>query len=129
MYNIEISSRTLHFLHPAGTSRGVYTTRKSFYLTLSDSERPGTAGTGECAALPDLSCDAMPDRQYEQKLRTFCDGFCRTGRIDTDAMRPYPSMLFGLETAKAQLEAKGSINFFNTPFGRGEEGITTDWLV
>ncbi len=129
MYNIEISSRTLHFLHPAGTSRGVYTTRKSFYLTLSDSERPGTAGTGECATLPDLSCDAMPDRQYEQKLRAFCDGFCRTGRIDTDAMRPYPSMLFGLETAKAQLEAKGSINFFNTPFGRGEEGITINGLV
>ena len=38
-------------------------------------------------------------------------------------------MLFGLETAKAQLDAKGSINFFNTAFGRGEEGITINGLV
>lgn len=38
-------------------------------------------------------------------------------------------MLFGLETAKTQLDAKGSINFFNTAFGRGEEGITINGLV
>ena len=38
-------------------------------------------------------------------------------------------MLFGLETAKAQLDAKGSINLFNTSFGRGEEGITINGLV
>ncbi len=129
MYNINISSRTLHFLLPAGTSRGVYTKRKSYYVTLSDTTLPGIKGIGECATLPDLSCDAMPDEEYELKLQGFCDDFCRTGIIDTDAMRPYPSMTFGLETAKAQLDAKGSINIFNTPFGRGEEGITINGLV
>ena len=129
MYKINISSRTLHFLRPAGTSRGVYTTRKSYYVTLSDTNQPDVVGIGECATLPDLSCDAMSDEEYEQKLRSFCDDFCRTGIIDLDAMRPYPSMLFGLETAKAQLDAKGSINFFNTAFGRGEEGITINGLV
>ena len=129
MYKINISSRTLHFLLPAGTSRGVYTTRKSYYVTLSDTNQPDVVGIGECATLPDLSCDAMTDEEYEQKLRSFCDDFCHTGVIDIDAMRPYPSMLFGLETAKAQLDAKGSINFFNTAFGRGEEGITINGLV
>ena len=129
MYNINISSRTLHFLRPAGTSRGVYTTRKSYYVTLSDTNQPDVVGIGECATLPDLSCDAMPDEDYEQRLHGFCDVFCRTGVIDFEAMRPYPSMLFGLETAKAQLDVKGSINFFNTAFGRGEEGITINGLV
>ena len=129
MYKINISSRTLHFLRPAGTSRGVYTTRKSYYVTLSDTNQPDVVGIGECATLPDLSCDAMSNEEYEQKLRGFCDDFCRTGIIDIDTMRPYPSMLFGLETAKAQLDAKGSINFFNTAFGRGEEGITINGLV
>ena len=75
MYKINISSRTLHFLRPAGTSRGVYTTRKSYYVTLSDTNQPDVVGIGECATLPDLSCDAMPDEEYEQKLRSFCDDF------------------------------------------------------
>ena len=129
MYKINISSRTLHFLRPAGTSRGIYTTRKSYYVTLSDTNQPDIVGIGECATLPNLSCDAMTDEEYEQKLHSFCDDFCHTGVIDIAAMRPYPSMLFGLETAKAQLDAKGSINFFNTAFGRGEEGITINGLV
>ena len=129
MYKINISSRTLHFLLPAGTSRGIYTTRKSYYVTLSDTNQLDVVGIGECATLPDLSCDVMTDEEYEQKLRSFCDDFCHTGVIDINAMRPYPSMLFGLETAKAQLDAKGSINFFNTAFGRGEEGITINGLV
>ena len=119
----------MHFLQPAGTSRGVYNTRLSFYLKLTSDEQPDVVGVGECATLPDLSCDAMPPNEYERKLRTFCDEYERTGVIDYEAMRAYPSMLFGLETAVAQFNAKGSLNFFNTPFGRGEEGIPINGLV
>ena len=67
MYKIEISERTLHFKQPAGTSRGVYTTRHSYYLTLTSDEMPGIEGVGECATLPDLSCDAKPE--YAVTLR------------------------------------------------------------
>ena len=129
MRKITITSKLLHFLQPAGTSRGVYNTRLSFYLKLTSDEQPDVVGVGECATLPDLSCDAMPPNEYERKLRTFCDEYERTGVIDYEAMRAYPSMLFGLETAVAQFNAKGSLNFFNTPFGRGEEGIPINGLV
>ena len=129
MRKITITSKLLHFLQPAGTSRGVYNTRLSFYLKLTSDEQPDVVGVGECATLPDLSCDAMPPNDYERKLRTFCDEYERTGVIDYEAMRTYPSMLFGLETAVAQFNAKGSLNFFNTPFGRGEEGIPINGLV
>ena len=129
MRKITITSKLLHFLQPAGTSRGVYNTRLSFYLKLTSDEQPNVVGVGECATLPDLSCDAMPPNDYERKLRTFCDEYERTGVIDYEAMRPYPSMLFGLETAVAQFNAKGSLNFFDTPFGRGEEGIPINGLV
>ncbi|PIN28033.1 o-succinylbenzoate synthase [Prevotella intermedia] len=129
MRKITITSKLLHFLQPAGTSRGVYNTRLSFYLKLTSDEQPNVVGVGECATLPDLSCDAMPPNDYERKLRTFCDEYERTGVIDYEAMRAYPSMLFGLETAVAQLNAKGSLNFFDTPFGRGEEGIPINGLV
>ena len=129
MRKITITSKLLHFLQPAGTSRGVYNTRLSFYLKLTSDEQPDVVGMGECATLPDLSCDAMPPNEYERKLRTFCDEYESTGVIDYEAMRAYPSMLFGLETAVAQFNAKGSLNFFDTPFGRGEEGIPINGLV
>lgn len=129
MYQVKLSSRTLHFIQPAGTSRGVYTTRQSYYVTLSDDNVPGIVGIGECATLPDLSCDAMPPKEYERILKGFCDDLCQSGKIDKEAMRPYPSMLFGLETAKRQLDNGGRIDLFNTPFGRGEEGITINGLI
>ena len=40
-------------------------------------------GLGECAPLPDLSCDARPD--YSEVLRRFCDQVEATGQIDYEA--------------------------------------------
>ena len=158
MYKIEISERTLHFKQPAGTSRGVYTTRHSYYLTLTSDEMPGVEGVGECATLPDLSCDAKPE--YEMTLRQVCQMVEQMGRIPYDMIRAYPSITFGLETAFASffdaakkfleivpaegasssemLKQKGVFvpagmenltDLFDSPFGRGEEGITINGLV
>ena len=159
MYKIDISERTLHFKQPAGTSRGVYTTRHSYYLTLTSDEMPGVEGVGECATLPDLSCDAKPE--YEMTLRQVCQMVEQMGRIPYDMIRAYPSITFGLETAFASffdaakkfleivpaegassssemLKQKGGsvpagmenlTDLFDSPFGRGEEGITINGLV
>ncbi len=123
---ITVSERTFHFKQPAQTSRGVYTERKSWIVTVTD----GTSvGVGECAPLPDLSCDARPD--YAEVLRSFCHQVERTGAIDFEAMRDYPSMLFGLETAlaTARLSPPHTSNLFDTPFARGEQGIPINGLV
>ena len=117
-----IEERVLHFKQPAGTSRGVYTERKSWLIHLSDGERQGV---GECAPLPDLSCDAGPD--YAVILNKVCEDFCAKGEIDYEALRPYPSMLFGLETALLNLQ-KGD-RLFDTAFSRGEVGIPINGLV
>lgn len=121
-----ISSRLLHFKQPAGTSRGVYTTHLSYYVTV---EKDGVRGVGECSVLPDLSCDALPRERYEAVLRKACTWVERTGGIPYELLRPYPSILFGLETAFAQLDAGGSEALSQTPFARGEEGITINGLV
>ena len=121
---INITERILHFKQPAGTSRGVYTERKIWLVEMKESERKGI---GECAPLPQLSCDDIP--HYAETLRMFCDQIEQTGVIDYQALRPYPSMLFGLESAWAQLHVNGSAKLFDTPFGRGEEGITINGLV
>ena len=159
MYKIDISERTLHFKQPAGTSRGVYTTRHSYYLTLTSDELPGVEGVGECATLPDLSCDAKPE--YAVTLRQVYQMVEQMGRIPYDMIRAYPSITFGLETAFASffdaakkfleivpaegassssemLKQKGVsvpagmenlTDLFDSPFGRGEEGITINGLV
>ena len=75
MRHIDITSRTLHFKQPAGTSRGVYLERHIWLLTLTDDDLPGRQGMGECAPLPRLSCDDLPQEEYETLLRGFCDTY------------------------------------------------------
>ena len=126
MYSIKITPRTFHFQHPAGTSRGIYTERKSWMLEMTNDDLPGRKGIGECAPLPELSCDDIPE--YEKTLRAVCDSFEQEGAIDYPMMRPYPSMLFGLETALLNLQS-GSDILFDNDFSRGKVGITINGLV
>ena len=126
-----LSKKILHFKQPAGTSRGVYTTRKIWLVHLSEGDK---TGVGECAPLPDLSCDALPDETYETKLHQFCQALCQAGELDDDALRPYPSMRFGLETALLSLQSSlhsplSTHLLYDTPFSRGEEGIPINGLV
>lgn len=125
-YQIEIIPRLLHFKQPAGTSRGVYTTRRSWFLHLTSADEPGRLGIGECAPLPALSQEDRPD--YEESLRRFCRKFEQEGVIDTEALRPYPSILFGLETALRHFERQ-SFALWDTPFSRGEVGIPINGLI
>lgn len=126
-YHIDISTRLFHFKEPAGTSRGVYRTRECRFVHLTHDDLPGVVGVGECAPLPKLSCDDLPD--YDAVLRRHCDDVCARGGIDTAALQDCPSMLFGLETAWQQLHHHGSTALSDTPFARGEEGIPINGLV
>lgn len=125
MYEITVIPRTLHFKQPAGTSRGVYTTRKVWYVNVTD-PATGRRGVGECAPLPALSCDDLPD--YEAILERFCRETADSGKIDYEALRPYPSILFGLETAFAHLKA-GNLQLWHTPFSEGKAGIPINGLI
>lgn len=124
--HITIEPYELIFKRPAGTSRGVYTTRSTRFLHLSD-DISSLHYLGECAPLPHLSCDEI-DRYYDSRLQQFCDDYCRTEQIDYDAMASYPSMCFGLEMLHlARISPMGKL--FNTPFVRGEVGIPINGLI
>lgn len=122
---IIIIPRRLHFKQPAGTSRGIYTTRQVWYVLATD-EKNGQYGVGECAPLPQLSCDDLPD--YEKILSDFCLKTAQNGQLDYEALRPYPSMLFGLETALRHLQ-KGTLQLWDTPFAQGKQGIPINGLI
>ena len=126
---VDIEERVLHFKQPAGTSRGVYTERKIWLVKMTEGD---AVGIGECAPLPKLSCDDIPN--YVEVLRRFCDEVERSGQLDTEALRDYPSMLFGLETAmlslmNGQRSKVAPRQFFNSQFSRGEVGIPINGLV
>ena len=118
---VDIEERVLHFKQPAATSRGVYTERRLWLVTITDGD---AVGVGECAPLPDLSCDALEPIIYKKVLRYFCDQLQQTGEIAYERMRDYPSMLFGLETALLALRGES-----DTAFSRGEVGIPINGLV
>ena len=65
MFQTRIIKKQLHFKQPAGTSRGVYTTRDVWYILLTDTGSRHY-GVGECAPLPALSCDDIPS--YDEVL-------------------------------------------------------------
>ena len=124
---IDIIPRLLHFKQPAGTSRGTYTTRKVWYLHFTSPDFPGRVGIGECAPLPALSCDDLPD--YEDILiRTCRQVEEEQGKLDKDGLCKYPSILFGLETAIWHFFA-GSWALSDTAFSRGEVGIPINGLI
>lgn len=125
MYKTEITKRTLHFKQPAGTSRGIYTMHDIWLVSISSDENPGRVRVGECAPLPDLSCDASSN--YEARLRELLNVLEMTGCLDYNLMKPYPSMLFGIETA--MLNLKNGHILFDTPFAHGKEGIPINGLV
>lgn len=132
---VTVRPYTLNFKQPAGTSRGIYTVRKVWYVEVRDGER--LLGIGECAPLPKLSCDDIAD--YEDVLRAFAQRFeseINTQNTDfslsnelKEEMRPYPSMLFGFESAVMQMNAGGSTALSSTAFSRGERGVTINGLI
>lgn len=126
MFRIKIIPYNLLFKRPAGTSRGIYTEHKVWYVVFQDEEDESHFGIGECAPLHDLSCDYTPD--YAETLASLCKRTEEKQRVDTELLRHSPSILFGLETAMRHYQRR-TWQLWDTPFSRGEEGITINGLV
>lgn len=126
MFRINIIPYTLHFKQPAGTSRGIYTEHQIWYVVFADTANEYHYGIGECAPLHDLSCDY--DTHYVETLSAFCKITEEKQSVDTELLRDYPSILFGLETAMRHYEQQ-KWQLWDTPFGFGKKGITINGLI
>jgi o-succinylbenzoate synthase len=115
---------TLQFHNPAGTSRGVYTTKQSWFIFLSDDVN---TGIGECSLLKGLSIDDRPD--FEQKLTEICDLINRSIFNFDQPLHEFPAIQFGLETALLDLKNGGRHILFPSEFTDGKTGITTNGLI
>ena len=125
-FSIKVHPYTLQFKRPAGTSRGVYVDHQIWYVVVSSVSNPQHCGIGECAPLFDLSCDYNGD--YEKKLRFVCEQVEQSQQLDTELLRNYPSMLFGLESAFRHYDAQ-SFTLWKNAFSKGVKGIPINGLI
>lgn len=114
---------TLNFKQASGTSRGVYTTRDSWFLFLNDGI---SNGIGECAPLPDLSIDSL--KKMNSKLLQVCEEISYFSQFPEE-LSAWPSIRFGLESALLDLKNGGNRILFPSAFTRGETGIPINGLI
>ena len=108
MLQTHVFSHTLQFTFPAGTSRGVMTTRPTHFIVLKQDDR---RGIGECAPLAGLSEDDTANLPTMIELvtqRVAKRPLPRSARevfqLVRDVVPPdLPSVRFGLETALLDL--------------------------
>lgn len=120
---INLSAHTLHFRKPARTSRGEYSEHHYVKITMTDSD--GRIGVGECAPLPDLSCDAAAYTHLSDVAKIINKAMA-SGDYH-EFLRPYPALLFALESAMYDLTQSPLL--YDTPFARSEVGIPTNGLI
>lgn len=117
-------SKILQFKRPSGTSRGVLQEKPTWYIIL---ENDGIKGVGECSPLKGLSID--DPENYENKLVEVCD------RIEFylanlhGELLEWPSIRFGLEMAKLDIEIERENILFPSDFTDSGAGIPINGLI
>lgn len=122
MMQAKFVKHTLTFKHPSGTSRGILTTKDSWFLILTDH---GKRGIGECSILRGLSHDDRPD--FEDTLKEFCVQINR-GQPLMD-LTQWPAIKIGYETALLSLKASNPYELFPSLFSEGKKAIPINGLV
>lgn len=105
---------SLHFKHPAKTSRGTLEKRNVWYLFLN---KNGITGVGECAPLPGLSSET--EEQAEQALIEVCKNpelFINRQELTNGVS----SVRFALETALLDLQNGGRRLLFPSPLPKAK---------
>jgi o-succinylbenzoate synthase len=114
----------LDFKRPSGTSRGVMTTKETWFISLDKEEKKGV---GECGILRGLSIDDRPD--YEHKIKWVCENINLGLEVLYIELEEFPSIQFGLETAFKSLESSDQFHLFPSAFTKGFDSIPINGLV
>ena len=114
----------LNFKRPSGTSRGVLTTKETWFLLLQEGEKKGI---GECGILRSLSFDDRPD--YEQKLKWVCQNIDLGRDKLWQELKEFPSIQFGVEMAFKSFDSKDPFLLDPSEFTHGGAAIPINGLV
>lgn len=128
MFKASYIKHNLKFKTPAGTSRGILTSKDSYYLKLQSKENPSVFGIGEASPLQGLSVDNFDI--FEEKIKSVCDEINKKNDMPEDLeLNKFPAIEFALETAILDLENGGQRKVVDTPFFDSQFGIDINGLV
>ena len=114
----------LIFKRPSGTSRGILTTKETWFLILQDTKKKGI---GECGLLKGLSIDDVSD--YQEKLDWVCTNIHLGLNQLLEQLTHFPSIQFGLEQAFLSLNASTTFELFPSDFTKEESPININGLI
>ncbi|WP_066217907.1 o-succinylbenzoate synthase [Formosa haliotis] len=114
----------LNFKNPSGTSRGVLTTKETWFIHLN---KDGKNGVGECGVFRGLSADDRPD--FEEKLQWICRHIENDLEELLNELIEFPSIQFGLEMAFKSLAGKHPFELFPSKFTKGQDAIPINGLI
>ncbi len=117
--------RSFTFLFNAGTSRGVLTTKNSFFIKIWDTDNPDIYGLGEVSLIPGLSPDNT--NLLPEKLDAFTANPVLF--LIQEDLSTFPALKFGIETAFTDLQQGGNRILFPSDFTRSQNGIVINGLV
>lgn len=115
---------TLRFAFEAITSREHMLAKPTYFIKVWDDEYPEVAGVGECALFRGLSYDDRAD--YTFVLSRVCE---EIHVFNSEALKDYPSIVFGVETALADLHNGGHMLPFPSDWTDGRCGLPINGLV
>ena len=120
----EYKKYILNFKRPSGTSRGVLTTKETWFIIIRHGNKKGV---GECGILRSLSIDDRPD--YEEKLKWTCENIALGQDKLWEELIEFPSIQFGVEMAFRSWEVANPFELFPSEFTKGKDAIPINGLI
>ncbi|WP_289012931.1 o-succinylbenzoate synthase [uncultured Capnocytophaga sp.] len=114
----------LNFKRPSGTSRGVLTSKETFFLVIEQEDKKGI---GECNLFRGLSADDVPD--YESKLQWVEQHLHLGEKALLEELKTFPSIQFGVEQAFRSVAAPQWYELFPSNFTKGKDAIPINGLI
>ena len=148
--NVSFRKYVLQFKRPSGTSRGVLTSKPSWFIEITDAST-NRKGIGECSVIPGLSPDFEDELQYESKIEFVVSELhhllldleslesvklqenysFRSTRISDflESLVDFPSIVFGVEVALLDFFKESEGILFDNSFSRSERSIPINGLI
>ncbi|WP_373708350.1 o-succinylbenzoate synthase [Kaistella sp.] len=113
----------LEFKQASGTSRGVLTTKETYFLEITEGDKKGI---GECGIFRGLSFEDVPE--YEEMLQWLCDNINENKKVLRKELLHFPSIWFGYEQAMLNLK-NGEDLYFPGEFSEGYSSLKINGLI
>ena len=114
----------LNFKRPSGTSRGVLTSKETFFLVIEQGDKKGI---GECNLFRGLSADDVPN--YEAKLQWVEQHLHLGEKALLEELKTFPSIQFGVEQAFRSVATPQWYELFPSNFTKGKDAIPINGLI